>query len=81
MAGHGRAVVRGTDPGPAAPGEFASRADLIGKITDFTVRYNRTARPWTWTYDARADHAQYRARHTGQHLAEPLDAQALPQAA
>jgi transposase len=62
-------------------GEFTSRADLIDKITDFTVRYNRTARPWTWTYDARADHAQYHARHTRQHLAEPPDAQVLPQAA
>ncbi|MGO9502822.1 MAG: hypothetical protein ACLPUO_14905 [Streptosporangiaceae bacterium] len=43
-------------------GEFASRADLINKITDFTIRYNRTARPWKWAYDARADHAAYLAR-------------------
>jgi transposase len=45
-------------------GEFTSRADLAGKITDFTVRYNRTARPYTWTYDAAADHARHLARHT-----------------
>jgi transposase len=51
-------------------GEFTSRADLADKITSFTIRYNRTAQPWTWTYDARADHARYRARHTGQHQAE-----------
>ena len=29
-------------------GEFTSRADLAGKITSFAVRYNRTARPFTW---------------------------------
>jgi transposase len=64
-------------------GEFTSRADLIGKITDFTIRCNRTARPWTWAYDARADHARYRARHSGQHPAtlKPTAAQTLPQAA
>jgi transposase len=44
-------------------GEFTSRADLIDKITRFTIRYNTTARPWTWAYDARDDHARYRARH------------------
>ncbi len=64
-------------------GEFTSRADLIEKITVFTIRYNRTARPWRWTYDARADHARYLARHSGQHPAtqEPAAAQTLPQAA
>jgi hypothetical protein len=45
-------------------GEFASRADLIETITDFTIRYNRTAQPWNWAYDARADHTAYLARHT-----------------
>lgn len=45
-------------------GEFTSRADLIEKITAFTIRYNRTAKPWTWTYDAHADHGRYLARHT-----------------
>ena len=66
-------------------GEFTSRADLTGKITGFAIRYNRTARPWTWSYDARADHARYRARHSGQYPArtttQPATAQTLPQAA
>jgi len=64
-------------------GEFTSRADLIEKITGFAIRYNRTARPWKWTYDARADHARYRARHSGQPPAtpEPATPQILPQAA
>jgi hypothetical protein len=64
-------------------GEFTSRADLIEKITGFAIRCNRTARPWTWAYDARADHARYRARHSGQHPAttEPATTHTLPQAA
>ena len=64
-------------------GEFTSRADLIEKITGFTIRYNRTAKPWKWAYDARADHARYHARHSGQHPAttEPAGTRALPQAA
>jgi len=65
-------------------GEFTSRADLAAKITSFTIRYNRTARPWIWTYDAHADHARYRARRTSQHpaaTAEPSTVQTLPQAA
>jgi transposase len=64
-------------------GEFISRADLIEKITSFTIRYNRTARPWKWAYDARADHARHRARHRGQQPAatQPATAQTLPQAA
>jgi hypothetical protein len=37
----------------------------LAKITDFAIRYNRTARPYTWTYDARADHARHLARHAG----------------
>lgn len=53
-------------------GEFTSPADLAGKITSFAIRYNRTARPFTWTYDARADHARHLARHTGQHAASLL---------
>jgi transposase len=56
-------------------GEFTSRADLIEKITSFTIRYNRTAKPWKWGYDARADHARYRAQHPA------AEAQTLPQAA
>ena len=46
-------------------GEFTSRADLIDKITGFAIGYNRTAQPWIWSCDARADHARYRARHGG----------------
>jgi len=44
-------------------GEFTSRADLAGKITSFAIRYNRTARPYTWTYDAGAGHVRHLARH------------------
>ena len=65
-------------------GEFTSRADLTDKITGFAIRYNRTARPWTWAYDARDDHAGYRARHSRQHpatITEPTTAQTIPQAA
>jgi transposase len=65
-------------------GEFTSRAELTEKITTFTIRYNRTAHPWTWTYDARADHTRYLARHT-QHddpaPAGPAEAIARPAAA
>jgi len=64
-------------------GEFTSRDDLAAKITSFTIRYNQTARPWTWTYDARADHQRYRARHSGQHLTAigPTGPRPLPRAA
>jgi transposase len=62
-------------------GEFTSRADLITKITGFAIRYNRTARPWKWAYDARADHARYRARHAAAATTGPAAAQALEQAA
>jgi transposase len=46
-------------------GDFASRDDLEAKITAFTVRHNRTARPYRWRYDADAEHARYLARHPG----------------
>jgi transposase len=65
-------------------GEFASRADLAGKITSFAVRYNRTARPFTWTYDAHADHARHIARHTQRDdaaISGPAVARVLTQAA
>ena len=63
-------------------GEFTSRADLIEKITGFTIRYNQTARPWKWAYDAHAEHARYRTRHSGQHpSAETATTQTLQQAA
>src|ERR1039457_2602821 len=65
-------------------GEFASRADLTEKITSFAIRYNRTAKPWTWAYDARDDHARSRARHRHLDAATttgPAPGQPLPQAA
>jgi hypothetical protein len=34
-------------------GDFASREDLIQKITTFIETYNNTAKPFRWTYDAR----------------------------
>jgi transposase len=34
-------------------GDFASRDDLIGKIITFIRAYNRTAKPFRWTYDAK----------------------------
>jgi transposase len=34
-------------------GEFTSRQDLADKIENFTVVYNRTAKPYRWTYDGR----------------------------
>ena len=58
-------------------GEFTSPADLASQITGFAIRYNRAARPFTWTYDARADHARHRALTT----ARPPAGRALPQAA
>jgi transposase len=61
-------------------GEFISRADLIDKITDFAIRHNRSVQPWTWAYDARADHAAYLTRHNPP-ARRPAGAQALPQAA
>ena len=33
-------------------GEFTSRDDLAAKITDFAIRCNRTARPYSRTYGA-----------------------------
>lgn len=44
-------------------GDFASRDDLEAKITAFTIRYNKNARPYKRSYDADADHARYLARH------------------
>jgi len=34
-------------------GEFTSRQDLADKITTFVDVYNRTAKPFRWTYDGR----------------------------
>ena len=44
-------------------GDFTSRGDLEAKITAFTIRHNKTARPYKWSYDADADHARYLQRH------------------
>src|SRR6266487_3808539 len=44
-------------------GDFTSRDDLEAKITAFTIRYNKNARPCKWSYDAGADHARYLQRH------------------
>lgn len=63
-------------------GEFTSPTDLAEKITEFAIRYNQTATPWNWAYDARADHASYRNRH--QHTEAtpaPRTTQLRPQAA
>ena len=61
-------------------GEFTSRADLTAKITSFTVRYNRTARPYTWTYDARTDNARH-AQHNDTVSSTTAIGNALPKAA
>jgi transposase len=42
-------------------GDFTSRDDLEAKITAFTIRHNKNARPCTWTCDA--EHARYLERH------------------
>ena len=34
-------------------GEFTSCQDLADKIENFTIVYNRTAKPYRWTYDGR----------------------------
>ena len=57
-------------------GEFTSRDDLEAKITAFTIRHNKTARPYRWSYDADAEHARYLERHP-----QPEAATALPEAA
>lgn len=57
-------------------GDFASRDDLEAQITAFTIRYNKTARPYRWSYDADADHARYLERHR-----QPEPGTVLPEAA
>jgi transposase len=44
-------------------GDFTSRDDLEAKITAFTIRHNKNARPYKWSYDADAEHARYLDRH------------------
>ena len=57
-------------------GDFTSQDDLDAKITAFTIRHNKNARPYKWSYDADTEHARYLERHP---QAEPE--YALPQAA
>jgi transposase len=57
-------------------GDFASRDDLEARITAFTIRHNKNARPYKWSYDADADHARYLERHP-----QPEPGPALPEAA
>ena len=58
-------------------GDFTSRDELEAKITAFTIRHNKNARPYRWSYDADAEHARYLERHP---QPGPLPA-ALPEAA
>jgi transposase len=44
-------------------GDFASRDDLEAKIAAFTIRHNKTARPYRWSYNADAQHGRYLQRH------------------
>jgi transposase len=44
-------------------GDFTSREDLETRITAFTIRHNKRARPHKWSYDADAEHARYLERH------------------
>ncbi len=57
-------------------GDFASRDDLEAKITAFTIRHNKKARRYKWSYDADAEHARYLERHP-----QPEGAPAFPEAA
>jgi transposase len=34
-------------------GEFTSREDLASRIENFVIVYNRTAKPYRWTYEGR----------------------------
>jgi hypothetical protein len=34
-------------------GEFASVTELVERIMAFIAEYNRTAKPFRWTYDGR----------------------------
>ena len=62
-------------------GEFTSRDDLAGKITSFAIRYNRTAQPYIWAYDARTDHTRHLARHSEPANPPAATDNALPEAA
>jgi hypothetical protein len=55
-------------------GDFPSRDDLEARITAFTIRHNKNARPYKWGYGGDAEHARYLARH-------PQDCASFPAAA
>ncbi len=57
-------------------GDFTSRDDLEARITAFTIRHNKNARRYRWSYDADAVHARYLQRHP-----QPEPVAALPEAA
>jgi transposase len=58
-------------------GDFASREDLIEKITTFIKTYNRTAKPFRWTYDAKL----LRAAYTPERLTRCCTSEASPRTA
>ena len=55
-------------------GDFTSREDLETRITAFTIRHDKRARPYKWSYDAGAEHARYLERHP-----QPEPQTALPE--
>ena len=57
-------------------GDFTSREDPETRITAFTIRHSKRARPYKWSYDADAEHARYLERHP-----QPEPQTALPEAA
>jgi hypothetical protein len=44
-------------------GDFTSREDPETRITAFTIRHNKPARPCKWSCDAGVGHARYLERH------------------
>jgi hypothetical protein len=56
-------MVRRADRRLLCRGDFTSRDDLEAKVTAFTIRHNKNARPYKWSYDADADHIRYLERH------------------
>jgi transposase len=57
-------------------GDFTSREDPGTRITAFTIRHSKRARPYKRRYDADAEHARYLERHP-----QPEPQAALPEAA
>jgi transposase len=49
-------------------GEFGSRDDLITRVTTFIADYDRSARPFRWTYDGTPLKAARHARRTSARL-------------